>query len=52
MNECQRAFEDLKAYLTSTPLLSPFKLGEELYLYLVMSLHAVSSALIKEEEKV
>ena len=36
-NECQQAFEDLKTYLTSTPLLSPSKQGEELYLYLVVS---------------
>ena len=28
MDECQRAFQDLKAYLTTTPLLSPFILGE------------------------
>ena len=51
-DECQRAFEDLKAYLTSTPLLSPSKPGEELYLYLAVSLHAMSLALIREEGKV
>ena len=33
MNECQQALEDLKAYLASTPLLSPSNPGEELYLY-------------------
>ena len=52
MDECQQTFEDLKAYLTSTPLLSPSKLGEELYLYLAVSPHAVSSALIIEKGKV
>ena len=36
-DEYQRAFEDLKTYLTSTPLLSSSKQGEELYLYLVVS---------------
>ena len=51
-DDCQRAFEDLKAYLTSIPLLSPFVLGEELYLYLAVTLHAVSSALIREEGRV
>ena len=51
-DDCQRAFEDLKAYLTSTPLLSPSVLGEELYLYLVVTPHTVSSALIKEEGRV
>ena len=44
----QRAFQDLKAYLTTALLLSPSVLGEELYLYLVVTPHAVSSALIKE----
>ena len=51
-NDCQRAFEDLKAYLTTAPLLSPSVLGEELYLYLVVTPHAVSSALIREEGRV
>ena len=31
------------------PLLSPSMLGEELYLYLVVTTHAVSSALIREK---
>ena len=52
MDDCQRAFEDLKAYLTTAPLLSPSVLGEELYLYLVVTQHAVSSALIRKEGRV
>ena len=51
-NECQKAFQDLKVYLTIALLLSPFILGEELYLYLAVSPHAVSLALIREEGKV
>ena len=51
-DECQRAFEDLKAYLTKAPLLSPSVVGEELYLYLAITLYVVSSALIREEDKV
>ncbi|XP_050248675.1 uncharacterized protein LOC126695925 [Quercus robur] len=47
-----RAFEDLKVYLTMAPLLSPSVEGEELYLYLAVTPHAVSSALIREEDKV
>ena len=39
-------------YLIATPLLSPSVMGEELFLYLAMTPHAVSSALIREEEKV
>uniref|UniRef100_A0A2N9INV2 Uncharacterized protein n=1 Tax=Fagus sylvatica TaxID=28930 RepID=A0A2N9INV2_FAGSY len=50
--ECQRAFEELKVYLSSPPLLSPSKTGEELYLYLAVSSSAVSLALIREEERV
>ena len=50
--KCQKAFQDLKIYLTTAPLLSPSVLGEELYLYLAVTSHAVSSALIREEGKV
>nr|XP_023913133.1 uncharacterized protein LOC112024731 [Quercus suber] len=50
--ECQQAFEELKAYLSSPPLLSPSRPGEELFLYLAISPAAVSAALIREEEKV
>ena len=39
-------------YLVAAPLLSLSMMGEELFLYLAMTPHAVSSALIREEEKV
>jgi len=52
MIEHQQAFEDLKAYLSSPPLLSPSKPGEELFLYLAVSSAAISAALIKKENKV
>ena len=52
MDECQKAFQDLKVYLTMAALLSPSVLGEELYLYLAVSPQAVSLALIREEGKV
>ena len=51
-DNCQKAFQDLKDYLTMAPLLSPSIMGEELYLYLAMTPRAVSSALIREEGKV
>ena len=51
-DECQRAFEELKAYLSSPPLLSPSQPGEELFLYLAVSPIAVSAALIREEDGV
>ena len=50
--EYQQAFKDLKAYLSYPPLLSPSKPGEELFLYLVVSLVAVSTALVREEERI
>ena len=38
--------------LEEPPLLSPSVMGEELFLYLMVTPHAVSSALIREEAKV
>ena len=50
-DECQKAFQDLKVYLTMAPLLSPSIPYEELYLYLAVSPHIVDSTLIREEGK-
>ena len=41
----------MKTYLVTVPLLSPSVMGEELFLYLAVTPHAVSSALIREEGK-
>ena len=49
-DECQTAFNDLKTYLSSLPLLSPSVQGEELYLYLAVSHAAISAALVREED--
>ena len=49
-DKCQKAFEDLKKYLSSPPLLSPSKPEEELYLYITVLQAAVSAALVREEE--
>ena len=48
-DECQKAFEDLKKYLSSPPLLSPSVPGEELYLYIAVSQAAVSAALVRND---
>ena len=48
-DECQKAFEDLKKYLSSLPLLGLSMPGEELYLYIVVSQAAVSAALVRDE---
>ena len=47
--EYEKAFQELKTYLASPPLLSTPIPREELLLYLAVSLSAVSSALVKEE---
>ena len=49
-DECQKAFEDLKKYLSSPPLFSPSMPGEELFLYIAVSQAAVSAALVRDEE--
>ena len=50
-DECEKAFQDLKHYLSNPPILSPSKEGENPYLYLAMSTTAVSAALIWEENR-
>ncbi|XP_021802463.1 uncharacterized protein LOC110746545 [Prunus avium] len=47
--ECEEAFQNLKTYLTSPPLLSKPVPGEDLFVYLAVSNSAISSALIREE---
>ncbi|KAL5549326.1 hypothetical protein UlMin_004557 [Ulmus minor] len=47
---CEEALHDLKRYLTSPPLLSKPKDGEQLYIYLAVSEGAVSAVLVREEE--
>ncbi|XP_019184828.1 PREDICTED: uncharacterized protein LOC109179800 [Ipomoea nil] len=47
--DCQKAFEELKKYLLSPPLLAKPKAGEALILYLGVSHGAISSVLVKEE---
>lgn len=44
------AFKDLKSYLTSRPILSLLEPTEDLYMYLAVSDHTVSSVLIRQHE--
>ncbi|CAL8080274.1 unnamed protein product [Prunus armeniaca] len=46
-SECDRAFDDLKAYMSRAPLLSTHFLGEDLIIYLSVSALALSSVLIR-----
>ncbi|KAL0462828.1 UNVERIFIED_CONTAM: Retrovirus-related Pol polyprotein from transposon.6 [Sesamum latifolium] len=48
--ECQQAFEELKAYLAKLPLLVKPSPGDTLYLYISSTSQAVSSVLVREEE--
>ena len=48
--ECEIAFQGLKRYLSSPPLLSKPISGEMLFLYLAVSESAVSGALVHEDE--
>ena len=50
--ECEIAFQELKHYLSNPPLLSPSKEGEDLFLYLAVSITTVSAVLIREENRV
>ena len=52
MEECKTTFQELKRYLSNPPFLSPSKEGEDLFLYLAVSVTAVSAALIREENKI
>ncbi|XP_019194841.1 PREDICTED: uncharacterized protein LOC109188642 [Ipomoea nil] len=50
--ECQQSFEELKQYLSTPPVLSTPQAAEPLFLYLATSSKAVSSVLVREEERV
>jgi hypothetical protein len=51
-DECEEAFFNLKAYLTSPSLLSRTIPGEVIFIYLVVTPTAISAALIREDEGV
>ena len=49
--ECETTFQELKHYLSNPSLLSLSKEGKNLFLYLAVSITAVSAALIREENR-
>lgn len=51
-DECEKAFQELKKYMSSPLILSKPMLGENLYIYLVVSDSAVNSLLIRNEDRV
>ena len=50
--ECNEAFQDLKCYLANPPILSRPKPGEDLYMYLVVSDHAISAMLLRHQGRI
>ena len=49
-DDCTQAFQGIKTFLTSPPLLSRPIEGETLYLYLATTEETVAAVLIREEE--
>ena len=47
--ECEKAFQDLKDHLTQTPMLTALDPGEDLFMYLSVSNHAVSVVLLRDQ---
>ena len=49
--KCQKAFEKIKEYLTSPPLLKPPRQGKPLILYLALEENAMGAMLAQEGPK-
>ena len=47
--ECDTAFRDLKDYLMQAPMLTAPPSGEDLFMYLSVSEHAVSAVLLRDQ---
>ena len=47
MEECDTTFRELKPYLASSPILSRLKPEEDLYMYLAIANHVVSSVVLR-----
>ena len=47
--ECDKAFQDLKEYLTRTPMLTALEPREDLFMYLSVFNHTVSVVLLKDQ---
>ena len=47
--KCERAFQDLKKYLMRAPMLTTPEPGEDLFMYLSVSDHAMSAMLLRDQ---
>lgn len=52
MEECDVAFRDLKSYISSSHVLSWPDSEEDLYVYLAVSDHVVSSVLLRHQDRI
>jgi hypothetical protein len=50
--EAKEAFESLKVYLTSSPILTPHKKHEDMMLYIAATFTVVSAAIMVERQEV
>ena len=48
-DKCEKAFQDLKEYLMQAPMLTAPDPGEDLFMYLSVSDHAVSVVLLRDQ---
>ncbi|XP_050249197.1 uncharacterized protein LOC126696516 [Quercus robur] len=48
--KCERAFQDLKEYLMQAPMLTTPEAGEDLFMYLSVSNHAVRAVLLRDQK--
>ena len=46
--ECDAAFRDLKDYLMKAPMLTTLEPGEDLFMYLLVSEHAMNAVLLRD----
>ena len=51
MEEANEAFKKLKAYLTSSPVLTPPKKDEDMMLYIAATSTVISTAIVVEREE-
>lgn len=51
MEKCRLTFEELKKFIVSPSLLSKLEVKEELFLYLIASSKAISSMLVRVDDK-
>ena len=47
--ECEKAFQDLKEYLTQAPMLTAPDLEEDLFMYLLVSNYVVNAVLLRDQ---